>query len=170
MRRPTTGTFMAPVARAYQEAGNWDGRVAGIVGTVFQFMWSDFFVWALVILLVSHVYDWLYGRLIAKANDEFDQVKSTLGLHSKIASVVIVFLVRLMEFAALNAGLVNTQGILAAGITMLLVVEDIHSIEAKRIRSGAGPIPMLSKALNVVEKALEKWMPTEPEKEDTDGG
>lgn len=160
---PITGTFLAPVARAYDTASGWAGRVGALFGAGIQAVWNDFFLTGLAILLLSHVYDWLYGRKVARVRKEFDQDKSALGLYSKLASMAIVLLVRLLEMWLANGAVIQTKGIIAAGITALLIIEDIHSIEAKRISTGAGPIPFLSRGLRLIEEIVEKWMPEKRE-------
>ena len=156
-----TGAFLAPIARATEAASEWSGRLGAAMGAVIQIIWKDFFVLAAAILLIAHAYDWHYGRTIAKVKGTFDEEKSRLGLHSKVSSFVIVFIVRLLEFSLTRVGLADTLGLFAAGITVLLIVQDLRSIEKKRISTGHGPIPFLSTAMDYIENTIGRAMPGE---------
>lgn len=153
---PITGTFAAPVGRAWQVSDEWAGRVLGFVGAAAQVAWQDFFLFAVGILFISHTYDWIYGRQTAKHHGEFSESKSAIGLQTKVSSFMVIFLVRLLEAGIdrLDAVTLSTGGMFAAALCLLLVVQDIRSVEEKRVRNGAGPIPFLSRGMDAVEQGV----------------
>lgn len=163
---PITGSFWAPVGRLAQSTTfDWSARVLGAAGALAQVVWNDFFLMALVAVFASHLYDWFYGRMIARIQDggiHFSEEVSRLGLHSKMATFVIILLVRALEVTIAGGGLAETKGMLAAGIAVVYVVQDIRSIEAKKLAStGSGRIPLLSTILDGIEHLVTRAVPTQ---------
>lgn len=153
---PITASFAAPIGRAWQISDEWVGRAGGFVAAIVQAMWADFFWFACGILFLSHLFDWIYGRQTARHHGDFTEEKSAIGLRTKIASFMVIFPIRLMEegFTRLQMVDVDTGGMFAAALCLLLVTQDIRSIEEKRIKNDAGPIPFLSRGMDVTEQAV----------------
>lgn len=155
LEEPISGVFLSPLARAAQVDQGWGGRVMAAFSAVAQVFWTDFFWMAIAAVFVSHAWDWVLGRELAKLRDEFDEAKSRLGLYSKLSSFVIILLVRFIEQGFALQGWADTRGLISAGIAAGIVVQDIKSIEDKREKK----IPLLGSFLAWVEGTLRRQLP-----------
>lgn len=134
------------LADRIQETGA-AGKVTALLAGAAQAIVGDYFVWALAVLAVSNLFDWLAGRWAARAQKRFSKTESRRGMLRKIIAMMVVFVVRLIELVLEQAGVVNTNGLFAVGACALLVYEDLESLERHRMALGAGPIPGLSALL-----------------------
>lgn len=121
--------------------------LGGGAGAVVALVMPDAFSWMFLLLAVSNLADWVLGRHAARARDEYDRTKSRNGLYSKASQMVVLLILRTLEFVLTLMGLPSTLGLASAAIALALIVEDMESIERHGIALGGGPIPGLSGAL-----------------------
>lgn len=129
-----------------QETGS-AGKLSAAVAAAAQAIIGDYFTWALAILALSNLFDWIAGRWAARAQRRFSKTESRRGMLRKIIAMMVVFVVRLIELVLEQAGIVNTHGLFAVGACALLIYEDLDSLERHRMALGAGAIPGLSALL-----------------------
>lgn len=123
------------------------GKVTAAAAAAAQAIIGDYFAWALVVLAISNLFDWIAGRWAARAQKRFSKTESRRGMLRKIIAMMVVFVVRLIELVFEQSGVINTHGLFAVGACSLLVYEDLESLERHRMALGAGPIPGLSTLL-----------------------
>lgn len=124
--------------------------LGGGAGAVVALVMPDAFSWMFLLLAVSNLADWVLGRHAARAQDRYDRTKSRNGLYSKASQMVVLLILRTLEFVLTLIGLPSTLGLASAAIALALIVEDIESIERHGIALGGGPIPGLSAALSKI--------------------
>jgi uncharacterized protein YqgC (DUF456 family) len=112
----------------------------------------DGFFWLWLILAVANAADWVAGRWAARHRGTFDSTRSRAGVYGKAIGLIVVAILRSVEGAmtlftpAFGDG---TDGLVAATVTLLLIYEDLESLDNHRQTLGASPIPILT---TVMEK------------------
>ena len=127
-------------------------KVGALLGVVFQAFVADAFAYLFVVLLVSNFLDWLFGRHAARAQKRFSNTKSRNGLVAKGAQLSVLLLLRSLEALIPLAGLpdVMGEGFGSAALALLLVVEDLESIERHSVALGSRGVPFLSVILEKI--------------------
>lgn len=123
------------------------GGLAGVIS-----MWRpDAFFWAVVALACSSALDWIFGRHAAQKRGDFSRTIAREGVSSKAAQMCTLLLLRTLEaLVPLLAGIPGSNGAVASAVAVLLLIEDIESIERHGIELGGKPIPGLSPFLRRV--------------------
>lgn len=123
------------------------GGVAGVAAGAFI---PDAFFWLFLLLLATNLLDWLLGRHSARAAGRYDRTRSRNGLVGKAAQLGIVLILRSLEAILTIAvsGIPSTMGLASAAVALMLVVEDVESVERHGIELGGGPVPGLSAVLD----------------------
>lgn len=147
---------MAPVLRLYYSSPG--EKAMGIIGGVTAWITGDAFALLLLLLVASGTADTIYGRAMAHRLDRYDQVKADIGLHSKIMGVVLALLIWGFELwwattvQASPLASLHTYGCLSAAVAVTLFVNDLKSIQEKRVRFGQPPLPVLTQVLAVIDR------------------
>lgn len=153
------GAVIAPVARLIDLSP--DGKlVAGLLGMVAA-VTADISVLLVAVLLLSSSIDWWFGRAAAKKRGVFDVGVSAWGLHSKIAGVLLVVVLRLVEVVLNQAGVPDPHGVLAVATAAALIYQDLESIDLHRQTLGGRPIPILTSVLKVGRRLAESLLPVD---------
>lgn len=148
-----------------------DGPVGGWVLTpvvgVLQYLVNDLLTGVLILLVVASLLDWYYGTKTARLKEEYRQERSDWGFQSKVVGVVQMILIRLLEHQGSRLGLIDTEGMLAAALTFILVIRELESIDHHRQRLGGQPIPLLGAVLGLLRRipdafVREAKMPIDP--------
>ncbi len=169
----TRSIILAPLLQI-RDAPAWGKMWGGIMGGV-QFMVGDLFVGILALVTVAGGIDYFYGRKLAQLRHGFDPVKAELGLHSKIVGIVLLMLVRSFEFwlsrvttahVALN---VDTHGLVAVALAVILLAKEFDSIDHHRQELGGEPWPLFDRFLRLMRRVPTGALPEEPE-EPKEGG
>ena len=134
------------IAERVQEAGI-PGKLSAAVAAGAQAVIGDYFTWALAVLAISNLFDWIAGRWAARSEKRFSKTESRRGMFRKIIAMMVVFVIRMVELVLEQTGVVATGGLFATGACALLIYEDLESLERHRMALGAGPIPGLSSLL-----------------------
>lgn len=139
------------------DAPTW-GKAWGIIAGGLQWCAADLFTGILVLVFISGAVDYLYGRRIAKLQGTFDSLKADFGLHSKILSIILLFIVRAFEFwlsqlEILDLGwTITTHGLLAVGLAVILLAKELDSIDHHRQTLGGEPWPVFDQLLGLMRK------------------
>lgn len=150
--------YIAPFDRLL-DAPNW-AHAFGVIGSVLTYLVTDLFTSALFLIAASGCVDYMLGIRIAKARKVYDPAIAHAGVISKISGIAIMMLARMAEYWMMNAGVVNTRGMIAAGLTLSLFAVDLDGIQAKREQLGARPIPGLSKFTHFLNSIIERGLPS----------
>lgn len=123
----------------------WPVKVASVFAAMDVVLHDAFFA-AWIVLVVANTADWLAGRLAARALGVFKGKRSREGLVSKGIALTVVALLRSAEavVARVVPHEMSTDGLIAVAITLLLIYEDIESLDRHRQTLGSPPIPLLS--------------------------
>lgn len=155
---PALGVVMAPIWRLRFQDLPDAAKMAGILVGVLQAIVHDLSFGIFGLMILSGVMDTIYGRRVARAMGEYDQIKAEIGLQSKFMGLAIALLIRGFELwlATWTNGSTldgwQTHGALAAAIAATLFVQDISSIQEKRERYGQGKIPVLGHILTAMSR------------------
>lgn len=153
---PLYAVVLAPIERLqYSSGGEKLGALLAAVGT---FLLTDAFTAIIILMVASGTADTIYGRAIAKKLDRYDQVKADIGLHSKIMGVVLTLLIR--GFEGWWSRIIidgpfdgwHTSGLLSMAVALTLFVNDLKSIQEKRVRFGQPPLPVLGRVLDLLDR------------------
>ena len=142
----------APIAR-FAEAPDWS-RPLGLLAAFASLLLCDLFFGFLVFALIpATIGDFYFGAVVARLSDRYDSVEANKGWNGKLAGILLLCLVRSVEWWAsqhqlgdlLAAAMPGTGGDTHGAVATLLAVglfgAEIESIENHRTRLGAGPIP-----------------------------
>lgn len=147
---------VAPFLRLYYSSPG--EKAMGMIGGVWAWVTADGFAFLVLLLVASGTADTIYGRTMAHRLNQYDQAKADIGLHSKIMGVVLALLIWGFELWWANAlvdGPLNglhTAGFLSAAVALTLFVNDLKSIQEKRMRFGQPPLPVLSQVLAFLDR------------------
>lgn len=83
-------------------------------------------------------------------------------MKSKVAGVLLVVVLRALEFVLARAGVPDPHGILAVVTAAALIYQDIDSIDHHRQTLGGRPIPVLTGVLGLGRGLAESLLPVEP--------
>ena len=145
-------TVLSSPVRRLDETPVWGGIVATIAA-VWQAAVHDLFASSLVIVLIAGVADYCVGVKAARhAGHPYNARVAHAGVMGKISGVILLFLLRLVEWWASTHGLVETNGAVATAVAVSLVCVDLQSIATHRESFGARPIPVLSQVLTWLQQ------------------
>ena len=154
---PFVGSLQAPVVRLWELGA--DGKLmAALVGLVSAAA-GDVSILLMGVLLISSAGDWWLGRAAAVRRGDFDSAISGWGLKSKIAGIILVATLRLLEAVLTQAGVPDPHGILAVVAAAGLIHQDLDSIDRHRQTLGGRPIPLLTTVLAVGRRMAESLLP-----------
>jgi hypothetical protein len=162
---------LAPLV-AMRDAPAWGKAWAGIMGGI-QFVVSDLFTGILALVAVSGAVDYLYGRKIARITQTFDPLKADFGLHNKIVGIILLLIVRTFEHWITKIDVadlgwtLNTHGMLAVALAVLLLAKELDSIDHHRQTLGGAPWPIFDQFLGLLRRFPAGKMPPPA---DGDGG
>ncbi len=156
---PIMGTLAAPVVRLWELGA--DGKIAAVLAGLIAAASGEVSILLMGVLLVSSAADWWLGRAAAVRRGDFDPAISGWGLKSKIAGIILVALLRLLEAALTQAGVPDPHGILAVVAAAGLIHQDLDSIDHHRRALGGKPIPLLTGALTLGRRMAEAMLPVD---------
>ena len=123
-------------------------KVMAAAGTAVSTFVPDAFFWLFLVLVLVNIADYFFGRHAARARGDFSTTKSRQGLVSKGAQLTILVVLRSLEaILPMAAGLeirLAQVGVASTALALLLIIEDIESIERHNVDLGGRPIPGLS--------------------------
>lgn len=158
---PILGSLTAPFVRLWDLGA--DGKLVALIAGLIAAAASNVFVLLMGVLLVSSVADWWLGRAVAVRRGDFDPAISGWGLKSKIAGIILVATLRLLEAVLTQAGVPDPHGILAVVAAAGLIHQDLDSIDHHRQALGGRPIPLLTGALTLGRRMAEALLPVDRE-------
>lgn len=167
LKHPLASALLAPLYRLQELEPT--GKLWAPLAAFGAFLVNDLWVLLTVILVLAHAIDWLFGRRAARAQARFDPQVSEWGLQSKVASILEVMLLRMLELALVGRLPETTPewfltaaeaGYFAVAVTAALIYQDLRSIEEHRQALGGAPIPILSVVLDVMQRATDALLPT----------
>ncbi len=157
---PVLGSLAAPVVRLWELGA--DGKLVAVLAGLISAAAGEVSVLLMAVLFVSSAADQWLGRAAAIRREDFDAEISRAGLRSKIAGVVLVIILRLLEAVLNQAGLPDPHGILAVVAAAGLIHQDLDSIDEHRQALGGRPIPLLTGALTLGRRLAESLLPIDP--------
>lgn len=160
-------TLSAPVVRVTELGA--DGKIMASIIGVIGAITGDLTVLLLGVLVCSSGIDWWLGRATAHRRGDFDPAVSGWGLHSKIAGILLVVVLRLLEAVLWQAGVPDPHGVLAVVTAAALIYQDLDSIDHHRQELGGQPIPVLTAVLGIGRRLAESLLPVEPPETEEDG-
>ena len=164
---PVGVLLMAPLARMADLPLLPAVIVGGVYSQIARRIVDDPFSGLLPLIVAVSIYDWWYGRRAARltkgpdGKSAFRPELAMIGLHQKIGAIGIVCFIRALElWTAPNV--FQTNGMAAIIIGLGLILEELSSIEEKRISIGAKPLFLLSPILAVARGVLRRQVPPAP--------
>lgn len=157
---PVASAVAAPVVRMWDLGA--DGKFVAFVIGGLTALSGDLTVLLAFVLVGSSGVDWWVGRAAAHRRGAFDPAISGWGLHSKIAGVALVGLLRLVELTLFRSGVPDPHGVLAAVTAAALIYQDLDSIDHHRQTLGGRPIPVLTAVLGFGRRLAESLLPIDP--------
>jgi hypothetical protein len=144
----------------------WGRGLAGL-GAVIQYLRTDAFSLALLMVVLVGIIDYWLGVKAAKSTSpsSYDPIVAHRGAMGKVSGVLLLFLVRVLEGFVQLQGWGNTKGAAATAIAISLFIVDFQSIAHHREEFGAQPIPLLGAFLNWIQRILARvFAPPEDKK------
>lgn len=154
---PFSAVFLSPFERLELNP-SW-GKVLAALAAVYQYLRTDAFSGALLLVVAVGIVDYWLGVKAAKSAKTFDPVIAHRGAMGKISGVLLLFLIRILEGFIQVQGWGNTKGAAATAIAISLFVVDLQSIAHHREEFGAQPIPLVSPFLAWVQRFLAQMLP-----------
>jgi hypothetical protein len=142
---------------AMRDAPTWGKAWAWIMGMV-QFLTADVFTGIISLVAVAGGVDYLYGRKIARLTQTFEPLKADFGLHNKIVGIILLLIVRSFEHWLTKIDLMdlgwelNTHGMMAVGLAVLLLAKELDSIDHHRQTLGGAPWPVFDQFLALLRR------------------
>lgn len=154
---PFSAVFLSPFERLELNP-NW-GKVVAALAAVYQYLRTDAFSGALLLVVAVGIVDYWLGVKAAKSTKTFDPVIAHRGAMGKISGVLLLFLIRILEGFIQAQGWGNTKGAAATAIAISLFAVDLQSIAHHREEFGAQPIPLVSPFLAWLQRAMSQLLP-----------
>jgi holin family protein len=145
-----SAVFLSPFDRL--EQGPVWAKAIGAIGAIYQYLRTDAFSGALLLVVFIGMIDYWLGVKAAKSTNSYDPIVAHRGVMGKICGVLLLFLVRLVEGYIGAQGLGDTKGAAATAIAISLFAVDLQSIAHHREAFGAQPIPILSAVLAWIQR------------------
>lgn len=156
-----SAVFLSPLERL--EVTPTSGKVFAAIAGIYQYLRTDAFSGALLLVIFIGMVDYWLGVKAAKSTNSYDPVIAHRGVMGKICGVLLLFLVRLVESYIQAQGLGNTHGAAATAIAISLFAVDLQSIEHHREEFGAAPIPVISAILAWLQRLASDRIPAAPD-------
>lgn len=138
------------------------GKAMAMLGALYQYLRTDAFSGALLLVVAVGIVDYWLGAKAAKLTKTYDPVVAHRGAMGKISGVVLLFLVRVLEGFIQVQGWGDTHGAAATAIAISLFAVDLQSIAHHREEFGAQPIPLLGAFLSWVQRLASAKIPAPP--------
>lgn len=157
----------APLQRLDSVPG-W-GWVLAVIAGAWEYISTDAFSKILALVVLTGAADYYLGAKSARLRGRFSPVTAQMGVHGKVAGIVLLLLVRLFEGWAQQHGFVALNGGVATALAVALFAVDVQSISHHRELFGATPLPLLGGVLAWIRGvATVKLPPPRPPREDDD--
>lgn len=119
--------------------------VAGVVGGFLGWWYPDVFGGLFILLVAAMAIDWFYGRRHALYANRYSRTASRNGLYSKGGTLMIVAMLRTLEYLLPGVGLPEFTGLGIGGsfICLALLADEIESIEDHIVALGGRRLPVL---------------------------
>ena len=144
------------------ESGPLWARAFAAIGAIYQFIRTDAFSGALLLVIAIGIVDYWLGVKAAKSTNSYDPAVAHRGVMGKISGILLLFLIRLIEGFIQAQGLGNTHGAAATAIAISLFAVDLQSIAHHREAFGAQPLPILGAILEWIQKLFASRVPPAP--------
>lgn len=155
-----SAVFLSPFDRLDLAPG-W-GKAAGVLLGAYQYVRTDAFSGALLLVVFIGMIDYWLGVKAAKSTNSYDPIVAHRGVMGKICGILLLFLVRLIESYIQAQGLGDTHGAAATAIAFSLFAVDLQSIAHHREEFGAQPIPFLGAVLAWLDRFASSKIPPPP--------
>jgi hypothetical protein len=177
MKRATIGQdggrfiLVVPFIRQ-AEVPSWS-RALGFIGAMGSYLIADL-LWGFLLLVLAPatLADFYFGVAAAKRRaagdpDAFHRARADAGWNAKLATVVLLILIRILEWWAARHGFLNfvggtTNGAIATALAVGVFGRELESIDEHRIQLGAGPIPGLSHLTALLRRVWVGRLPEHP--------
>jgi hypothetical protein len=128
---------------------------AGALGGFLGWVYPDVFGLLFLVLIVANAIDWYWGRRVALYANRYDRARSRAGIHSKAGTLMILLLLRTLESILPVVGLPDVMGIGIGGsmIALMLVADELESIEDHVVALGGRRIPLFGTVLAKLRSA-----------------
>lgn len=158
-----SAVLLAPVNRLLEhELPAW-GKIVVAIGASFQFVMSDAFYGAVVLLFVAYMLDHAVGVARARLiSDNYDALRARRGAMTKALELVILGILRLLEHYLIQQGLTDTKGALATAVALGFFVVNLQSIVHHREALGAKPVPVLGALIDWLTRLTTARIPSLP--------
>lgn len=167
-----TRFFLAVPFIRLAEAPSWS-KALGFIGAMLSYLVYDLFGgFLLVALIPATLADFYFGTVVAKRRDPsdpryYDPRRSSAGWNGKLAGLLLLMLVRAVEWWAARHGFLDflggdTNGAIATALAVGLFGAELESIEHHRIALGSGPIPGLSHLTALLRRVWVGRIPDPP--------
>lgn len=147
-----SAVFLSPLERLDMNPV-W-GRAIAALAALYQYLRTDAFSGALLLVVFIGIVDYWLGVKAAKAKGLYDSAIAHSGAWGKVSGVVLLFLVRVLEGFVQAQGWATTRGAAATAIAISLFAVDLQSIAHHREEFGAQPIPLLGAFLDWLQRLL----------------
>jgi hypothetical protein len=151
--------FLSPLERLES------AKVIAVIAACFQYLVSDAFAGAFVLVFIAGVADYLIGVRAARLLDQYNSLIAHRGWLGKMSGFCLLLMIRALEYYLRGQGL-DWHGAIATGIALSLFVVDLQSIAHHREELGAKPIPVLSSLLSWfqtwIQRMTEAKLPAAP--------
>lgn len=155
-----SAVLLSPFDRL-EMAPSW-GRIVAAAGAIYQYVRTDAFSGALLLVVFIGMVDYWLGVKAAKSTKSYDPVIAHRGAMGKICGVLLLFMIRLVESYIQAQGLGDTHGAAATAIAISLFAVDLQSIAHHREEFGAQPIPVLGAVLGWLQRIASSRVPPDP--------
>lgn len=153
--------FVSPIERALEVP--WWGKVGAIAAATTQYVVTDMFGGALILVFAAMTVDYGVGVTAAKRLGKYEPRLAQQGAMGKITGLLLLILLRLFEAYAHAQGVIDTRGGLATAVAIGLFTVDLQSIAHHRESFGAAPIPVLSKIFEWLQAFAGSKVPPAPQ-------
>lgn len=133
-------------------------------GGLVELVSQSIFIKLLLILCLSGLMDYYFGRAVAKAEGKYSPAVAHAGFIGKVAGVALVVLVRALTWSF--HPFYDTKGAVATALCVGLVVVDLESIHYHRVKLGSKPVPGFSHAVDFLKTIADRILL--PRKRDDD--
>ena len=131
-------------------------RIVALAIGLVQLLYNDLWAVALFFMVACAGVDFWSGVTRARlaGPDVFSATIAHRGLATKIISLCLTFLVRILEHVLFLLGIGDTRGMITVVALAGFGIADIRSIMAHREAMGGGPIPVVSSLIDKIEGLL----------------
>lgn len=160
---PHLAVFWAPVLRVW-ETGLEVKLAAVVVGMANAILGDEIFLGLILCLVLVMAADWRYGRAAARRRGDFQEEVSTWGFRTKVAALIEVLFLRLMEYQVLQLPQLPDAwdyAFVSAAVGAGLLIAEFRSYDRHRRALGGAAIAGVSQALDLLQRLTDAAMPVE---------